>query len=117
MRDALRVRGVLLVLALLIPLSTLQPQRVLGALDDATVVPRGSLRVGVGISLSRAEDRFSSGAVGSSPRGTKEPLGAALSFDSLGPSAIEALTAVAAPLRSLSGQSALGLSLGAWQSI
>lgn len=113
MRDALRVRRVLLVLALLVPLSTVQPQRVLGALDDATVVPRGSVRVGVGISLSRADERFSSGALSRAPRGTREPLGAGLSFDSLGPSAIDALTPVAAPLRSLSGQSALGLSLGA----
>jgi hypothetical protein len=111
MRDALSVRGV--VLALSLPLSTLQPQRVLGALDDATVVPRGSVRVAVGISFSRADDRFSPGGIARAVRGTQEPLGASLSFDSLGPSAIEALAPVAAPLRSLSGQSALSLSLGA----
>lgn len=114
-RDALRMRRVVLTLssALSIPLGVLQPQRVIGALDDATVVPRGSVRVAVGVSFSRAKDQFSPGGAGRAARGTKEPLGAGLSFDSLGPSAVEALAPVAAPLRSLSGQSALDLSLGA----
>lgn len=114
-RDALRVRRVVLALssALSIPLSAVQPQRVLGALEDATVVPRGSVRVAVGIAFSRADERFAPGGPGRATRGTREPLGADFSFDSLGPNAIEALTPLEAPLRSLSGQSALGLSLGA----
>ncbi len=99
--------------AISIPLSPLHAQRVLGTLDDATVVPRGSIRVAAGISFSRADERFALGRPGGAPRGTKEPSGAGLSFDTLGPNAIEAIAPLAPPLRSLSGQSALSLSLGA----
>ncbi|MGH7710354.1 MAG: hypothetical protein ACREOG_03670 [Gemmatimonadaceae bacterium] len=88
-------------------------QRVLGSIEDATVVPRGSIRVSAGIAFSRADERFASGQPGAAARGEREPLGASFSFDTLGANAVEALSPVTQPLRSLSGQSALTLSLGA----
>jgi hypothetical protein len=105
----------LLLFALLVatPFATTRAQRVLGTTEDATVVPRGSIRVTAGISFSRADKRFGSGHPAGATRGEKEPLGASFSFDSLGPAAIERLAPLTQPLRTLSGQSALTPSLGA----
>jgi hypothetical protein len=105
--------GALLCFLTIVPGTALQSQRVLGALDDATVAPRGTFRVSAGISFSRADDRFASGLPGRTPRGEREPLGAGLTFDALDGSAFEALGPLNAPLRSLSGQSAVNASLGA----
>ncbi|MGQ0539255.1 MAG: hypothetical protein ACT4R6_09940 [Gemmatimonadaceae bacterium] len=86
-------------------------QRVLGALEDATVAPRGTLRVSAGISFSRADERYASGRVGGLARGEIEPLGG-MAFAALGPSAIEALKPLVQPLRDLSGLGTLSPSLG-----
>ncbi|MEW5917104.1 MAG: hypothetical protein AB1762_11895 [Gemmatimonadota bacterium] len=86
-------------------------QRVLGSIEDATVVPRGSIRVSAGITFSRATERFASGHPAGLARGEREPIG--FVFDSLGDGAVERLVPLTRPLRSLSGQPALALSLGA----
>jgi hypothetical protein len=102
-----------LALSVSLPFGSARSQRVLGAIEDATVVPRGSFRVSVGIGFSRADARFASGHPGGERRGEREPLGASLSFDTLGATAVERLSPLAQPLRSLSEQPALSLSLGA----
>ncbi len=107
------VRSWLILALVAIPFHAAHSQRVLGSLDDATVVPRGSIRVSVGVSFTRAEDRFASGHPGGAARGEKEPFGSSYSFDTLGTVAIERLAPLTQPLRSLSGQQALNLSLGA----
>jgi hypothetical protein len=96
-----------------IPFHAARSQRVLGSIEDATVVPRGSIRVSTGVSFSRAEERFASGHPGGVARGNKEPFGSSYSFDTLGTIAVERLAPLTQPLRSLSGQTALNLSLGA----
>ena len=88
-------------------------QRVIGAFEDATVVPRGSIRVSAGFSFAEAKERFATGHPGGAARGQREPLGASFSFDSLGPNQLEIVREVVQPLRSLSGQSTLALSVGA----
>lgn len=112
MRGLPRAVAVLLVLTV-IPGSVLRGQRVLGALEDATVAPRGTFRVSAGISFSRADDRFAPGYPGRTARGEREALGAGLTFDALDASVFDALTPLNAPLRSLSGQTAVDASLGA----
>ncbi|MGQ0640071.1 MAG: hypothetical protein ACT4P6_04745 [Gemmatimonadaceae bacterium] len=113
-RVTTRVAGWLAVALLAaLPFGTARAQRVLGTTEDATVVPRGAIRVTAGISFSRADERFASGHPGGAARGQREPLGASLSFDTLGVNQIERLAPLTQPLRTLSGQSALELSLGA----
>lgn len=87
-------------------------QRVLSSLDDGTVVPRGSVRVGIGVQFSRADKRYASGRAGGAARGELESLGGDFLLDSLGPGAGPVLRALTPALRSLSGQTALSLSLG-----
>jgi len=96
-----------------VPLQPAKAQRVLGTIEDATVAPRGSIRVTAGISFSRADERFASGSPGGAARGQREALGAHLSFDTLGVAAVERLAPLTQPLRTLSSQPALALSLGA----
>lgn len=107
------IGGAALALIAAIPITAARAQRVLTSLDDATVVPRGSVRVGVGISFSRADKRFAPGRPGGAAKGERVPLGADFSFDTLGPGAVELLGGIAPTLRSLSAQPALMLSLGA----
>ncbi len=95
------------------PIEVAQAQRVLTSLDDATVVPRGSVRVGIGVSFSRADKRFASGRPGGAARGERESLGGDFALDSLAPGAGETISTLTPTLRSLSGQTALSLSLGA----
>ena len=96
-----------------LPIEVARAQRVLTSLDDATVVPRGSVRVGFGVSFSRADKRFASGRPGGAARGERESLGGDFPLDSLAPGAGETIGVLTPTLRSLSGQTALSLSLGA----
>ena len=96
-----------------LPIEVARAQRVLTSLDDATVVPRGSVRVGFGLSFSRADKRFASGRPGGAARGERESLGGDFPLDSLAPGAGETIGLLAPTLRALSGQTALSLSLGA----
>lgn len=84
----------------------------LSAVEDATVVPRGSVRVGFGVSFTRADKRFASGRPGGAARGEREALGGDFLLDSLGPGAGAIVSSLTPTLRSLSGQTALSLSLG-----
>ncbi len=95
------------------PIKVARAQRVLTSLDDATVVPRGSVRVGIGVSFSRADKRFASGRPAGAARGERESLGGDFALDSLAPGAGETISTLTPTLRSLSGQTALSLSLGA----
>jgi len=105
--------GVAFALIAAFPLTVAHAQRVLTSLDDATVVPRGSVRVGIGVNFSRADKRFASGRPGGAARGERESLGGDFALDSLAPGAGETITTLTPTLRSLSGQTALSLSLGA----
>ncbi len=86
-------------------------QRVLGPSDDATVLPRGVLRIGVQPTWGRANQRFGNGLNGTS-EGTTERLGVDYDVDSLGPSRFEPLRPLSAALQTLTGKSAIGSSLG-----
>jgi len=86
-------------------------QKVLGPSDDATVLPRGVLRIGVQPTWGRANQRFSNGLNGTS-EGTAERLGVDYDVDSLGPSRFEPLRPLSAALQTLTGKSAIGSSLG-----
>ena len=72
-------------------------QRVLGPWEDATIAPRGMLRVEIATEWSRANERFrrSGSAV--------EPLGGDFTSDSLGPARIDALRGLRPQLELLSG--------------
>lgn len=112
-RASRAVSGGVLFTLLACPIEAARAQRVLTTLDDGTVVPRGSVRVGIGVSFSRADKRFASGQPGGAARGALESLGGDFRLDSLGPGAGQILQTLRPTLRSLSGLSALDLSLGA----
>jgi len=86
-------------------------QRVLGIGDDAFVVPRGVVRIGVWGSWTSFDEVYVSRPDGRT-RGDAAPFGARLSLDSLGAMQIPALVPVERGLRALTGDSALTLSIG-----
>ena len=90
-------------------------QRVLGPGADATVLPRGMVRVTVNPTWGRYHERFADGA-GRNSKGTVESLAADFDVDSLGISRFPALAAVNTSLQSiLGGTGNLPLSLGRLQ--
>jgi hypothetical protein len=80
-------------------------QRVTGPWADATIAPRGVLRVGISPRWEQWNERYSAG-------GTREALGAGFTLDSLGPSFIPFLSGLAPSLAALTGLAAPPLSLG-----
>ena len=86
-------------------------QGVLGPGDDATVLPRGTLRIRLAGAWSRFDSRYAAGDGIRAP-GDAEPLGADLSVDSLGPRQIETLMPLQSELRALSGLPNFAVSLG-----
>jgi len=84
---------------------------VLGTGEDAYVVPRGVVRIGVGGRLTSVEEVYATDADGNVST-TPTPLGAGLTLDALGAAQIPALRSVQAGLRSLTGLGDLSLSLG-----
>ena len=92
--------------------TALHAQRVLGPTTDATVVPRGMLRVTTGPEWTRGHERYSAGR-GRVPKGEVEPFAADFNLDSLGPGQFPALAAVSAGVRSIvGGTSGLPVTLG-----
>jgi hypothetical protein len=87
-----------------------QAQRVLGPGEDASVVPRGALRVTAGSAWARFNERFANG-LSTVAEGDVEPLGNELSGE-LGTAVVEWLRPLEGPLRSLSGLATASLSLG-----
>lgn len=79
-------------------------QRVTGPWEDATVAPRGVLRIGVSPRFGQWKERLT-------PNGDREPLGAVFSPDTLGAS-LPWVAGLAPPLAVLTGQPAPPLSLG-----
>jgi hypothetical protein len=88
----------------------LTAQRVLGPGEDASVVPRGALRLTGGSVWSRFNERFANG-LGTVAEGELEPLGSELSGE-LGVAAIEILRPLEGPLGSLAGLASTTLALG-----
>jgi len=84
-------------------------QPVLGAGDDATLPARGQLRVRATLDLSSSSSRVG-GPTGAGAG--RVPLGAEFSTDALGPTQLPLLGPVRDTLRAITGQPALGLSLG-----
>ncbi len=89
----------------------LAAQRVLGPTDDATVLPRGVLRLGIQPTWGRANERFADG-LGRAAKGTPERLGADYDLDSLTPANFEPLRALAPSLAILTGKASNAASLG-----
>jgi len=86
-------------------------QRVLGIGDDAFVVPRGVVRIGVSGSWTSFDEVYVSRPAGETS-GDAAPFGARLSLDTLGAAQIPALVPVERGLRALTGDPALTLSIG-----
>lgn len=107
------LRLTLLFLAASIALTApLGAQRVVGAGDDATVLPRGMLRVSITPTWNRYHERFADGR-GVAARGTRESLAAGLAGDSLGPARFPMLAPLEGSLRTLLGVTGgLPVSLG-----
>jgi len=91
--------------------ATAQGQRVLGPTDDATVLPRGVLRIGIVPTWGRANERFADG-LGVTKKGTPERLGADYDLDSLTPANFEPLRAIGPSLAILTGKASNAASLG-----
>jgi len=81
-------------------------QRVTGPWEDATIAPRGVLRVGISPLFRQWNERHAAD-------GTREALGMAFTRDSLGPSLFPLLSGVAPALAVLTGVPAPPISLGA----
>ncbi len=107
LRDKTRLGKILLTLlavALLGPTRAARAQRVTGPTDDATVLPRGMVRVTVSPTWHRYHERFADG-LGRVPKGEVEPLAADFDLDSLGPGAFRGLASVQTGLQSILGNS------------
>jgi len=102
--------GVLLVALGLAPAPALG-QRALGPADDATVVPRGLVRIGIQPTWARANERFSDGLNGRK-KGDPERLGIDYDVDSLGPSRLEPLRSLTGDLQVLTGKTSVPSTLG-----
>lgn len=98
--------GWALALALVAPMpAAVHAQRVTGPWEDATIAPRGVLRVGISPRWEQWNERYSTG-------GTREALGTGFTLDSLGPSFIPFLAGLTPSLSTLTGLAAPPLSLG-----
>lgn len=86
-------------------------QRALGPSDDATVLPRGVLRIGIQPTFGRANERFGNGTNGRR-EGTVERLGIDYDIDSLGPARFEPLRALTPALQALTGKTDVASTLG-----
>lgn len=95
----------------IVPAAPAGAQRVLGPTDDATVLPRGVLRLGIQPTWGRANERFADG-LGRTPRGTPERLGADYDLEALTPDNFEPLRALGASLAVLTGKATNAASLG-----
>lgn len=87
----------------------------LGLGPDATTVPQGTVRVGVGSDWGYSDARFpgtGTGSGGGSASSRTVPLGAAFSTDALGAAQLPGLAATDAAIRSLAGRGAPAISLG-----
>ncbi len=92
--------------------STAHAQRVLGATDDATVLPRGMLRVTISPTWNRFHERFADG-LGVASRGSRESVAADVARDSLGPDRFPLLLPLQGGLQGLLGTTTgLPISLG-----
>jgi len=80
-------------------------QRVLGVGEDATVVPRGALRISAQVTWSSHNETFGAD-------GTRERLGAPLSPDSLGVLVVPSLRPIETSLRELARQPNANVTLG-----
>lgn len=80
-------------------------QHVLGPWEDATIAPRGVLRAGVAPRFATWRERFDD-------HGTRGPLGAAFTLDSLGAAQVPFVAGLQAPLATLTGLASPALSLG-----
>lgn len=100
---------VLAALAVLVPIAQGGAQRARGPEDDATVLRRGEMRVGIQTGWSFANERF--GREGTANAGRPEPLGTDYSRV-LGASAFEQLTPLRASLTGLLGTNADELTAG-----
>ncbi|HEX4932680.1 MAG TPA: hypothetical protein VFV33_05830, partial [Gemmatimonadaceae bacterium] len=94
----------------LLPVTALA-QRALGPSDDATVVPKGLVRIGIQPTWGRANERFSDGLNGRT-KGASERLAIDYDVDSLNPARFEPLRAIQGSLQTLAGKSAIASSLG-----
>lgn len=91
-------------------------QRVLGPGTDATVLPRGMLRVTTGPEWARGHERYASGT-GRTAKGEVEPFASDFNLDSLGERQLPALAAVSAGVRNIvGGTSGLPVTLGPLES-
>ena len=97
-------------LAVVMPLRA-RAQAVLGAGEDATVLPAGSVRFGLASSWTRFYDRYGHGTPGRK-NGAVEPLGVDFSLDTIGVAQFENLSPVQAGVRVLSGMPDFTASLG-----
>ena len=91
--------------------SALLAQRALGPSDDATVVPKGMIRIGVQPTWGRANERFSDGLNGRL-KGRAERLAIDYDVDSLNAARFEPLRAIQGSLQTLAGKTAIASSLG-----
>src|SRR5688572_2927183 len=80
-------------------------QRVTGPWDDATIAPRGILRIGISPRFGQWRERLTSD-------GAREPLGADFTQASLGPALFPFMSGLVPSLTSLTGLPAPALSLG-----
>ncbi len=80
-------------------------QRVTGPWDDGSIAPRGILRIGISPRFSQWKEQYDLD-------GSRVPLGANLTRDSLGPATIPFMGGLASPLSVLTGLPAPPLSLG-----
>jgi hypothetical protein len=80
-------------------------QRVTGPWEDASIAPRGILRIGISPRFEQWKERYDRD-------GSREPLGAGLTRDSLGPAGLPFLAGLTPALTLLTGVPAPPLSLG-----
>jgi hypothetical protein len=80
-------------------------QAVIGPWDDATIVPPGMIRLGIGVHFGAWNERFDDA-------GQRVSLGAPLSFQDLGPGLLPGIGTLPADLGVLTGIADPGLSLG-----
>lgn len=113
-RSSRRRAALLLPLGLLVALATAPAaaQSVLGAGEDATLPPAGTLRIGTSLDATRFDQRYGPVAPGQAP-GTLAPLAAAYDTDTLGVRQFPMLSGLQSSLRALTGMPDLTLSLGA----
>jgi hypothetical protein len=90
---------------LLIVASPVAAQRVIGPWDDATTVPRGMLRLGIGVHFGEWNERFGAG-------GDRVSLGSPFTLDDLGTGVLPGIGTLPSDLGVLTGNPGPVLSLG-----